>query len=281
MKQGRAALLLHGLCSTAWELHVVARALRSSSFHVSTPTLSGDTAEDARPPTCFVDPDFRRWIAEAAAEVDLLAQSYAEVTICGARLGAVLALGVAMEASRNLDALSLISTTLICDGWNASRWRFLMPVAEYTPLGRLYRHRETPPYGVKNARLRAWVGEELARGRFSPVGAFSIPTISLREADRLARHVKSGLGNVRTPTLMIHAREDDVASLANVRLVQQRIGTDHFAEVIVEDSYHRITLDNDCELAGAKTIQFFDAEAKRRAEASHAMRQWAGREERQ
>jgi carboxylesterase len=278
MKRGRAVLLLHGLCSTAWELHVLARKLRNSSFHVATPTLSGYTAKDTWPPNCFIDPDFRRWIAEAAAEVDRLAQNFGEVTICGVRLGAVLALGVAMETPRNLDALSLISTTLICDGWNASRWRFLMPVAYYSPLGRLYRHRETPPYGVKNARLRAWVGEELARGRVSSVGAFSIPTMSLREADRLARHVKSALGNVRTPTLMIHAREDDVASLANVRFVQQRIGTDHFREVIVEDSYHRITLDNDCELAGAETVKFFEAEAKRRAKLSHAMPQWAAPE---
>jgi carboxylesterase len=281
MKRGRAVLLLHGLCSTAWELHVVARILRDRGFHLATPTLPGYSATDSWRPTCFVDPDFRRWIAEAAAEVDRLAQDFAEVTICGVGLGAVLALGVAMETPTNLNALSLISTTLISDGRNASRWRFFMPVAYYTPLGRLYRHRETAPYRMKNAGLRAWVGEELARGRPSSVGAFSVPIASLREADRLIRHVKSGLGKVRTATLMIHAREDDVATLANVRFVQKRIGTDHFGEVIVEDSYHRITLDNDCELAGAKTIQFFDAEAKRRAEASHSMRQWAWREERQ
>lgn len=274
MNRGRAALLLHGLCSTAWELHVLARKLRDEGFHVATPALPGYSASDTWPPTCFVDPDFRRWIAQTAAEVDCLARNYSEVTICGVRLGAVLALAVAMQTPGNLDALSLISTTLICDGWNASRWRFLLPVAYYTPLGRLYRHREAPPYGVKNAGLRALVGEELARGRYSSVGAFSIPKMSLREADRLARYVKSSLGNVRTPTLMIHAREDDVASLANVRFVQQRIGTDHFSEVIVEDSYHRITLDNDCELAAIKTVQFFDTEAKRRAEALEAMRQW-------
>ena len=63
---------------------------------------------------------------------------------------------------------------------------------------------------------------------------------------------------VRTPMLMIHAREDDVASLANVRFVAQRVGTTTFHKLIVADSYHMITLDNDRDHAALKTVQFFN-----------------------
>ena len=65
---------------------------------------------------------------------------------------------------------------------------------------------------------------------------------------------------------MIHSREDDVASLANVRFVRKHIGTDMFREVIVEDSYSMITLDNDCDYAASKTAYFFDTAAKQRDE---------------
>jgi carboxylesterase len=184
-----------------------------------------------------------------------------EVTLCGVSLGATLALAVAAERPAIIRGLSLISTTIFFDGWNVSRWRFLLPLAYWTPLGRFYRYRETPPYGVKNPRVRAWIAAELERGRLSSAGASTIPTTSLREAARLISHVKRNLARIRMPVLMIHAREDDVASLENVRFVARRVGTTMFREFIVTDSYHMITLDNDRDHAAMKTVQFFNRAA--------------------
>lgn len=265
--QGRATVLLHGLCSSSLEIRVFARTLRERGFHVVVPTLSGYSARESGSALPDVQPDFRRWIADVVAEIDRLALTHAEVHLCGVSLGATLALAVAAERPAVLDSLSVISTTLWFDGWNVSRWRFLLPLAYYTPLGLLYRYREVPPYGVKNERVRAWIAGQLQRRPLSSAGASTIPTVSLREANRLIRHVKTSLAQVRTPTLMIHARDDDVASLANVRYVRQHIGATTFVELIVEDSYHMITLDNDRDYAAQRTVQFFDASAQRQAEA--------------
>jgi len=267
----RAVLLLHGLCSSPLEVRLFARTLRGHGYHVVTPVLDGYSAREADPGRSSVPPDFRRWIVDATAEADRLASSHAEVTICGVSLGATLALAVAARRPGAVDALSLISTTLFFDGWNVSRWRFLLPLAYHTPLGRLYCYRETPPYGVRNERVRAWIADQLARGPLSSAGASSIPTPSLCEADRLIRHVKRELPNVRAPTLLIHAREDDVASLSNVRFVQENIGAHVVGEFIVDDSYHMITLDNDRDAAAQKTAQFFNAAADARAEARPAV----------
>jgi carboxylesterase len=279
IKARPAVLLLHGLCSSTQEVRIFARTLREHGFHVSAPTLSGysaavnlaDTVDEGDNPL----PNYRRWIADACAELDKLANSHDEVSICGVSLGATLALAVAAERSAHICSLSLISTTLFFDGWNVSRWRFLLPLAYYTPLGHWYRYRETPPYGVQNERVRAWIASQLARGSRSSAGASTIPTKSLREANRLIRHVKRMLGRVHTPALMIHAQEDDVASLANVDFVRGRIGSDMFRELVVCDSYHIITLDNDCALAALKTAQFFNSVAQWRTEASRAVSSWA------
>ena len=232
------------------------------------PTLTDYGAPETETTLDNTQPSFQRWIAEAAIEIDRLAETHAEVNLCGVSLGATLALAVAAERPTKLDALSLISTTLFFDGWNVSRWRRLLPLAYYTPLGHLYRYRATPPYGVKNERVRAEIARKLERESPTSRRAFSIPSKRLLQADRLIRHVIASLGRVRTPTLMVHAREDDVASLANVRFVRKHIGTDMFREVIVDDSYSMITLDNDCDYVASKTTYFFDTVAKQRDEAT-------------
>lgn len=249
--------LLHGLCSSSLEVRHLARVLESQGFRVHVPALHGYGAPGADRPT--VKPDYRRWISDCVAEVDRVAEEAGgNVAICGVSLGATLALAVAAERAGTIAGLSLISTTLFFDGWNVSRWRFLLPLAYYTPLGRLYRYRETPPYGVKNPRVREFIAGELARGRISAAGAATIPTPSLREADRLIRHVKRSLARVRAPTVMIHARDDDVASLHNVRFVKGRIGANDFRRILVSDSFHMITLDNDRNLAAIETARFFE-----------------------
>jgi len=274
-KNRRAVLLLHGLCSSSLEVRLFARTLRDHGFHVVTPTLSGYSAPEAGSTAENTVADYRRWIADTCVEIDRLTETFAEVALCGVSLGATLALAVAAERPYALTGLSLISTTLFFDGWNVSRWRFMLPVLYHTPLGKWYRYREIPPYGVKNLRVRAWISDQLSRGPLSSAGAATIPTPSLREAERLIRQVKQSLSQVRTPVLMIHAREDDVASLANVNFVRSRIGSDLFREVIVDDSYHMITLDNDRELAALKTVQFLTASAQWREQSWLQISSWA------
>jgi carboxylesterase len=251
-------LVLHGLCSSRLEVRHFSRHLARAGYEVVTPSIPGYTASATGGPSAL-QLDYREWIAHGIKELDRLAQGGRRVALCGVSLGATLALAVVIQRPRIVHALSLISTTLFYDGWNVSRWRFLLPLAYGTPLGRLYRYRERPPYGVKNERVRGWIAAELARGALSSAGAATIPTRSLREADRLIAHVKRQLHVVRSPTLMIHAREDDVASLRNVEFVRENVRADRFRELIVDDSYHMITLDNDRERAAAETLAFFDS----------------------
>jgi carboxylesterase len=270
-ERDRAAVLLHGLGGSSRQLRAFGGALRELGFHIVTPLLHGysepalDATRDNRKPS------FKRWIAEATSEIDRVAETYSEVYLCGVSLGATLALAVAAERSIKLDALSLISTTLFLDGWNVSRWRFLLPVFYYTPLGHFYHYREAPPFGVKNERVRAWIAENLRRDPVSSAATIGIAASTLLEAHRLIRHVTTCIGRVRTPTLIIHAREDDLASLANMRYVRKHIGAAICNEIIVENSYHMITIDNDCDYAASKTAYFFNAATRKRAEARRAL----------
>src|SRR4029077_18930491 len=87
-ERGRAILMLHGLCSSQLEVRLFARALGDAGFTVAVPVLAGYCAAEADPAETLTPPDYRRWIADAAAKVDELAATHSEVTICGISLGA-------------------------------------------------------------------------------------------------------------------------------------------------------------------------------------------------
>lgn len=255
----RAVLAFHGLCSSPLEIRSFAHTLRRRGFHVEVPTLDGYSAAVQGAGIAFAPTPYERWIEQALVHVDRLSDRYEWIALAGLSMGASLALAVAAERPETVRSLSLLSTTLFFDGWNVSRWRFLLPLAYYTPLGRLYRYREVPPYGVRNLRVREWIAEQLRTGPLSAAGASTIPTPSLREADRLVRHVKRALPQVVAPTLLVHARDDDVASLRNVRHVRADIGSALVEELILENSYHMITLDNDRDTAVACSADFFES----------------------
>lgn len=256
-------ILLHGLCSSSLEVRLFARRLIENGFRVVTPCIPGYSANHAD-----ADAPYERWVEAVMDETQWLARQHPAVHVCGVSLGATLGLAVAAQQVHGLTSLALVSTTLFYDGWNISRWRFLLPLALYTPLGQLYAYRETPPYGVKNERVRAWIGSQLDKGELSLAGPSRIPTSRLREADRLIRFVRRSLPHVATPLLLIHAREDDVASLANARHVAGRVASKVVHEAVMEDSYHMITLDNDRDLAALRAVQFFNGVGRETARAA-------------
>lgn len=268
------AILLHGLCSTPDELSTVAAALRAAGHTVlplTVPGYSFDGTLNSNPNSKPNGANARqhatpyatwlRTVANAALDAKASGQ---HVVLVGLSAGAALALGTAMmlarEAPRTLQGLVLMSTTLKYDGWSVPRHHFLMPLALYTPLGRFWHYREKPPYGVKNPRVRRWIERELAARMISRAGAAVIGIDHLREHDRLRRHVRARLKRfVCPPVLALHAREDEVAGLANVDLLRKNLRARSFRAVVLADSYHMITIDNDRHEVLRETLHFIDS----------------------
>lgn len=255
MTQGTAVLLLHGLCSTPDELLPVRAALRSAGCTVVAPRIPGYSF-DPEAALQKAGP-WRTWIDAVEAQVDALRREHDRVALVGISAGASVALGAAIRCGTRVDAMVLMSTTLRFDGWAIPRTQWLLPLALYTPLGRWWNYRESPPYGVKNERVRAWIERELQQRRVSRAGAAVIGVDHLREHDRLIRHVRSQLGQVRCPrVLAIHAREDEVASLANLDLLARGLGATRLRTLVLDNSYHMVSIDNDRQQVASETTAF-------------------------
>jgi carboxylesterase len=68
---------------------------------------------------------------------------------------------------------------------------------------------------------------------------------------------------VITPVLLIHAREDDVTSLRSPQWVESVVGSKLVRSIVLDDSYHMVTLDNQRDVVARETLQFFDFVARR------------------
>ena len=254
-----AAVLLHGLCSTPDELRMVETRLRALGYTTDEARIdgysfdAGAAVQRSRP--------FASWVDAIERRVDALRARHDRVVLIGISAGASLALAGAIRCGRRVDALVLMSTSLKLDGWSIPRFHFLLPLALYTPLGRLWKYRERPPYGIKNERIRAWIERELQTRRISSAGASVIGVDHLRENDRLIRQVRARLPEVGCgAVLALHAREDEVASPRNLGLLARGLtACRRFRAVVLEDCFHMISVDNSRHRVVKETVDFIQS----------------------
>jgi carboxylesterase len=250
-----AVVLLHGLCSTPDELRLVESSLRSRGYAVLSLVIDGysfNLQAKVQHAASWVE-----WIDVIERQVDALRLAHDRVLLVGISAGASLALGAAIRCGDRIDGMVLMSTTLRFDGWAIPRLHFMLPLALYTPLGRVWRYRERAPYGVKNERVRAWIERELRTRRISSAGSSVIGVDHLREHARLIRHVRGHLDSVSCPqVLALHARDDEIASVSNLDILSRGLRCSTLRFVVLGDSFHMITIDNDRQQVVQETVNF-------------------------
>jgi carboxylesterase len=255
-----AVLLLHGLQSSPAELQPLAKRLNQAGYTVHVPHIRGYGFEHGDTPRSVTP--WQDWHAIAREEFLALKKEYQSVSMGGLCIGAVLSLSVAAEQGDEVAALTLLATTLWYDGWGIPWYRFMRYVGYYTPFRYFYSYREREPFGLKNEQLRKWIARDMSHQDSSIVGASKLNLPALQEAERMIASVKKNLAKVTAPAIIIHAEEDDVSSPRNARFVHENIGSKIKELVMLHNSYHMVTVDNDREQVAKDTIRFFAAARK-------------------
>ncbi len=250
-----AVLLLHGLQSSPAELQPLAKRLNQAGYTVHVPHIRGYGFIHGDTPRSVTH--WQEWHTIATAEFLALKKQYKTVSMGGLCIGAVLSLSVASEQGDDVAALTLLATTFWYDGWSIPWYRFLRYVGYYSPARYVYSYREREPFGLKNEQLRKWIAREMSHKDSSIVGASKLNLPAIQEAERMIASVKKNLSKVTAPAIVIHAQEDDVSSPRNAHYVHQHLGSKTKELVILHNSYHMITVDNDREQVANDTIRFF------------------------
>lgn len=252
-----AVLLFHGLQSSPAELQPIAKRLHQAGYTVHTPHIRGYGFMHGDTPRSVTH--WQDWHACALAEFRTLKQQYSTVAVGGLCIGSTLSLSIAAELGDEVSALTLLSTTLWYDGWGIPWYRFLRYIGYYSPVRYLYSYREREPFGLKNKQLRKWIAREMSHKDSSIVGASKLNLPAIQEAERMIATVKKSMCQVTAPAIIIHAIEDEIASPRNARFVAEHIGSRLVESVMLHNSYHMITVDNDREQVANETIRFFNA----------------------
>ena len=231
-------LLMHGLGGTPNELRLPARALARSGFAVNNMTLAGhcQSADDLRRST------WSDWVASVDIAYDELRRSCDVVIAGGLSMGAILAVELAHRRPDEVIGLILLAPTLRLDGWAmpySSRFVNLIRPG-LVPFDLELRERE--PYGIKDPRIRAIVLRCMQSGEPKEAGTFATPLRAFAQFNGLVAHTRRLFGTVRQPALIIHPRHDDIAAFGNATELQRRLAGP-VETIVLEDSYHLVTLD--------------------------------------
>lgn len=212
-------VLSHGFTGTPQSLRPWAEHLAAAGYTVRLPRLPGHG-------TTWQEANMTRWpdwYAAISRAYDELAARCETVFAAGLSMGGTLVTRLAEEKRDGIAGLILVNPS-----YGTTRLD-----AKFAPfIGWLVKSRPGIASNIKKANT-----VELAYDR-TPVQAFA----SLQQ---LWQVVLADLDRVRAPILLYRSREDHVVEPLSAQLLHQGATATTVREIMLEDSYHVATLDND------------------------------------
>jgi carboxylesterase len=235
----------------AVELRLVARGLHRAGHTVHCPQLAGHCGSEAD----LLATTWQDWVESVEAALDQLKTQCDTIIIGGLSMGAVMAMHVATKRQQDVDGLALYAPTLWYDGWSIPWYSFLLKLLIDTPRGRRFRFVEREPYGIKDPRIRAMIVHAMGRGDSAEAGLLGTPSGAVKEMWGLIKETRRTMGTITRPALLVHAREDDVAGLSNAVHIQRHLGG-LVDTVVLDDSYHLVTIDRQSDVVVERSASF-------------------------
>ncbi|MDR3501731.1 MAG: alpha/beta hydrolase [Legionella sp.] len=253
-----AVLLIHGLSSSPLEMVSCAGALYKAGFSVRIPFYSTFGMNSQNHSQGVIEP-WQKWREETHNDFMQMKKEYKKVFVVGLCMGAIIALDLAIEFEEEIAGLALLSTPFFYDGWAMPWYQKFLPLIFKTPLRKFVHYKEKEPYGVKNEAIRDVIKLSMQKHHVSSAGSSKISATGIYEAYLLTQEVKKNLSKISNPLLIIHAEEDETASLSNVKYIQNNIQAPKTQVVILKDSYHMITLDNEKHIVAQNITDFLNS----------------------
>jgi carboxylesterase len=246
--------LIHGLGGTQYDLGSMHKRLKNAGLVTHSLTLPGHGTK----PEDLAGVTAEDWIDAVVAKYREVRDQHPRLHLMGMCMGSLLAAVVAEREKHTKGNLVVLAPPVFIDGWATPWYRGLRPLLYAVPgIGRTMKIEEEDPFGIKNEQLRAIVKAKFERGENFHYRW--VPLECIRQVDRLRGILMKGAKEIRCPTLVVHAREDELTSLRSANFLVEQIGGGRARMVVLEDSYHMICVDNDREIVAKNVLEFFGA----------------------
>ena len=244
--------LIHGLGGTQYDLGSMHKRLKNAGFVTHSLTLPGHGTD----PADLAGVAAEDWIEAVIAKYREIRDQHPKLHVMGMCMGALLASVVAQREKHAKGNLVMLAPPVFIDGWATPWYRALRPLLYVVPgVGRTMKIEEEDPFGIKNEQLRAIVKAKFERGENFHYKW--VPLECIRQVDRLRAIVMKSAKEIRCPTLVVHAREDELTSLRSANFIVEQVGGGRARMVVLEDSYHMICVDNDRDQVANSVLEFF------------------------
>jgi carboxylesterase len=224
------ALLCHGFTGTPQSLRPWAEHLAAADLTVRLPRLPGHGTSVAEANlTTWND-----WYAELERNFLELSRECEQVFVMGLSMGGTLALRLAEVHGGSISGLVLVNPSLLTKRPD----RFLLPALRLV----------VPSWAGIASDIKKPGSVELAYDRIPMKAAYSL--------GKLWSTTRADLGKVSQPILIFRSPEDHVVEPDSCVLLQEKVASTDVREVLLENSYHVATLDNDAPTIFEGSVEF-------------------------
>lgn len=250
---GKGIVLIHGMTGAPAEMRLLGRQLNRRGYTVYAPLLAGH----GKGVQALCATSWQDWLGTVHRAVGQMSECTNDVFAAGICAGGKLGLLAAHQRPETIKAAAIYSPCFLYDGWNVPAYHSMLSRyigwLSWVPFLDRLSFAETPSLGIKDSRLRAMMEAMSAEGVIE-----RFPGKGLVEMHRLGRALKRQLPDMRTPTLILHATEDDLSSPVNARLISNHIGAPSKL-LWIDDSYHMIHIDRQHRHVAEHTANYFEA----------------------
>jgi len=230
-------LLIHGFTGSPPEMRPMGDYLAEKGLTVSGPLLAGHGTT----PQDLASTTWQDWCASVEMALEDLEQRCTKLFVGGFSLGSLLALHLAVN--HELSGLILMSPALEIRDWRARFVPLLRHVVKFMPKDTDPQHSDLTD---KEAYKRFW--------------SYDVdPVASVHQLLRLQKIVRSELGRIRVPTLVVYAAGDMAISPKSGPAAYDGIAARDKELVVLRNSGHGLVVDSECAFVFQKTHEWIVA----------------------